>query len=306
MTPHIKVAGVGGSGSNTISRMAKFSLPGVELLAFNTDVQALRTSKADKKILIGKNLTNGLGTGMDAALGKLAADETKDEIVQSLKGADMLFVTCGFGGGTGSGAAPVIAGIAKEMGILTIVVVTTPFSFEGAERKKIADAALRNLEGKMDSLLVISNDNLLKVVTEKTTVANAFEICDSVLHEAVKGITDLILTPGIVNIDFASIVSILKNAGRTLFGTAKASGPSRMELAAEAAVNSPLLDFSIKGSKGVLFHISGQDITLTEVRGAADVITKNVDPKAQIIFGATIDKTLKKGEVKVTVIATKL
>lgn len=306
MYPNIKVAGVGGSGSNTISRMEKMQLQGVELLAFNTDAQALRFSKANKRVLIGKALTNGLGTGMDASLGRAAAEETRDEIVQSLKGADLVFVTCGLGGGTGSGAAPVIAEVAKQMGILTVAVVTSPFSFEGEERRKVASTALKELESRVDALLVIANDNLLKVVTEKTTVANAFEICDSILQEAVRSITDLILTPGIVTIDFASIKSILGGAGRTLFGVAKAAGEQRMEKAAEAAAKSPLLDFSIKGSKGVLFHVSGQDITLNEVRGAADIITKNVDPKAQIIFGATIDKTLKKGEVKVTVIATKL
>jgi cell division protein FtsZ len=200
----------------------------------------------------------------------------------------------------------VIAEIAKSLGILTIAVLTTPFSFEGGERKKIADDALKIFEGNVDSLLIISNDNLLKVIDEKTTVANAFEICDSVLHEAVQGITDLILAPGIISIDFASVVAILKNSGRTLFGTGKASGENRAIKAAEIAINSPLLDFSIKGAKGVLFSVSGSDTTLNEIQEAAKVITRNVEAKAQIIFGAIKDATLKKGEIKITVIATKL
>ena len=306
MQPTIKVIGAGGSGSNTVSRMAKFEIKGVELISLNTDAQALHFSKADKKILIGKNLTKGLGTGMDAEKGRQAAEENKKEIIEHLKGADMVFVTCGLGGGTGSGAAPFVAETAKELGILTIAVVTTPFSFEGSERKRVAEEALKNFEGKTDSLLIISNDNLLKVIDEKTTVTNAFEICDSILHEAVQGITDLILTPGIISIDFASVLSIMKNSGRALFGTGKASGEGRAIRASEIAINSPLLDFSIKGSKGVLFSVSGMDASLNEIQEAAKVITKNVDPKAQIIFGAVKDNTLKKGEIKITVIATKL
>jgi cell division protein FtsZ len=306
MMPIIKVIGAGGSGSNTVSRMAKFEIQGIELISLNTDAQALHFSRADRKILIGKNITKGLGTGMDAILGKQAAEENRNDIAEALKGADMVFVTCGLGGGTGSGASPIIAEIAKSLGILTIAVLTTPFSFEGGERKKIADTALKNFQGNVDSLLIISNDNLLKVIDEKTTVANAFEICDSVLHEAVQGITDLILAPGIISIDFASVVSIIKNSGRTLFGTGKAMGENRAIKAAEIAIASPLLDFSIKDSKGVLFSVSGQDTTLNEIQEAAKVITKNVDPKAQIIFGAIKDATLKKGEIKITVIATKL
>lgn len=306
MNPIIKVIGAGGSGSNTVTRMAKFEIKGIDLISLNTDAQALHFSKAGKKILIGKSITKGLGTGMDAELGKQAAEENKKEIVESLKGADMVFVTCGLGGGTGSGSAPVVAEIAKEMGILTIAVVTTPFSFEGSERKKIAEQALKNFEGKTDSLLIISNDNLLKIIDEKTTVTNAFEICDSVLHEAVHGIADLILAPGIISIDFASVLSIMKNSGKALFGTGKAIGENRAVRAAEIAINSPLLDFSIKGSKGVLFSVSGIDTTLNEIQEAAKIITKNVDSKAQIIFGAVKDATLKKGEIKITVIATKL
>jgi len=306
MNPKIKVIGVGGSGSNTVSRMAKFHMQDVGLLAVNTDAQALYFSKADKKLLIGKNLTKGLGTGMDANLGRKSAEESKQEILENLKGSDMVFVTCGLGGGTGSGAAPIIAEISKGLGILTIAVITTPFSFEGEARKKIAEQALQNLKGKVDSLLVISNDKLLKIIDEKTTVSNAFLICDDILREAVQSITDLILMPGIINIDFASVLSIMKNSGQALFGVGKASGENRAVLAAESAISSPLLDFSIKGAKGVLFSVSGNNITLNEIQEAAKIITKNVDSKAQIIFGAIKDENPRKEEIKITVIATKL
>ena len=306
MNPKIKVIGVGGSGSNTVSRIEKLQMQEVELLAVNTDAQALHFSKADKKIMIGKEITKGLGTGLDAELGRKAAEETKEEIMQNLKGADMVFVTCGLGGGTGSGAAPVIAEIAKELGILTIAVVTTPFSFEGQERKKVADLALSKLKDRVDSLLIISNDKLLKIIDEKTTVSNAFIICDDILKQAVQSITDLILVPGIINIDFSSILSVMKNSGRAMFGVGRAIGENRAVKAAEIAITSPLLDFSIQGAKGVLFNASGMDISLNEIQGAAKIITKNVDSKAQIIFGAVKDNTLKKGEIKVSVIATKL
>lgn len=314
MNPSIKVIGVGGSGSNTVSRMvrshesyngqARFNP--VELIAVNTDAQALHFSKAKSKILIGKEITNGLGTGMDADLGRQAAEESKQEIIEKLKGADMVFVTCGLGGGTGSGASPIVAEASKSLGILTIAVITTPFSFEGEQRKKIAESALANLKDKVDSLLIISNDKLLKIIDEKTTVSNAFLICDEVLSQAVQGITDLILVPGIINIDFASVVSIMKNSGRAMFGTGRSAGENRAVTAAERAINSPLLDFSIRGAKGVLFSAYGQDVTLNEIQEAAQIITKNVDSKAKIIFGAVKDKNLKKGEIKISVIATKL
>jgi len=311
MNPIIKVIGVGGSGSNTVSRMAhlraqkKIDIGAVELLSANTDAQALFFSRVDKKILIGKEITHGLGTGMDADLGKKSAEESRQEILENLKGADMVFITCGLGGGTGSGASPVIAEISKQLGILTIVVVTTPFSFEGEQRKKVAKVALETFEGKTDSLLVISNDKLLKIIDEKTTVSNAFLMCDDILREAVQGITDLIISPGIINIDFASVLSIMKNSGRAMFGSGRASGENRAVLAAEKAINSPLLDFSVQGCKGVLFNVSGQDITLSEIQKAAEVITKNVDTKAQIIFGALKDNAIKSGGLKVSVIATK-
>lgn len=305
MNPKITVLGVGGSGCNTVSRIAAFDVLGVDLVSINTDAQALRTARASKKILIGKAITNGLGAGMDPLLGRAAALESSKEISAALAGSDMVFITCGLGGGTGSGAAPVVAGIAKEMGILTIAAVTTPFSFEGQQRQQIAQKAIGELKDSVDSLLVISNDNLLKIIDKKTTVSKAFEICDDILKQAVQGITDLILAPGIISIDFASVVSIIQRSGQALFGTGLASGENRAVEAAKKAISSPLLDFSIKGSKGILFNAAGSDITLNELQAAAKVITESVDPKAQIIFGAIKDNSLKKGEIKITVIATK-
>lgn len=305
MKPQIKVVGVGGSGSNTVSRISKFNINGIELISVNTDAQALHFAKAGKKILIGKDITKGLGTGMEVELGRKAAEENRQELKDSLEGADMAFITCGLGGGTGSGASPVIAEVSKkDLGILTVAVVTTPFSFEGEQRKKVASLASDRLGGKVDSLLAISNDSLLKIIDEKTTVSKAFEACDSILHEAVAGITDLILSPGIINIDFASIVSVMKDSGRVLFGVGRAIGENRAQKAAESAINSPLLDFSAKGAKRVLFSVSGNDVTLNEIQEAARVITKNVDSKAKIIFGAVKDNNLKKGELKIIVIAT--
>ncbi len=305
MLPKIKVLGVGGSGSNTVARIAKFGVEGVDLIAINTDAQALHVCKVPNKILIGKQVTKGLGAGMDPTQGADAARENEKEIVEALEGADMVFITCGFGGGTGSGATPVIAKLAKAKGILTVVVVTTPFSFEGEQRRVIAKQAIEELKGQVDSLLVVSNDKLLSVIDEKTTVSNAFEICDDILKQAVQGVTDVILAPGIISIDFASVMSVMKNSGQALFGTARSIGENRAVEAATKAINSPLLDFSIKGSKGVLFNVSGNDIALNEIQEAAKVITQHVDPKAQIIFGAVKDNTLKKGEIKITVIATK-
>ncbi len=306
MLPKIKVIGVGGSGSNTVARIAKFDFQGIDLVALNTDAQALHFCKVPQKILIGKNTTKGLGAGMDVSLGQAAAEESKEEILGVLRGSDMVFITFGAGGGSGSGAAPVIAQLAKELGILTIAVMTTPFTFEGEQRKKIANDVVRKLDGNVDSLLVISNDKLLKIIDEKTTVSNAFEICDDILKQSVQSITDLILAPGIINIDFASVMSIMKNSGQALFGTGKAHGANRVVEAATQAINSPLLDSSIKGAKGILFNVSGNDTTLNEIKSAAQVITENADPRAKILFGAVKNNTLKKGEIKVTVIATNL
>lgn len=302
--PNIKVLGVGGSGSNTVSRIFKSGIQGVELIALNTDVQSLNTSKAHKKILIGRMITKGLGAGMDASLGGAAAEENRREIMEALKGTDMVFITCGLGGGTGSGGVPVVAHIARSMGVLTIVVITTPFSFEGEQRNQIAKKAIENLGGNVDSLIIIQNDKLLKVIDEKTTVSNAFEICDDILKQAVQSITDLILAPGIINIDFASVAAVIKNSGHALFGTGKASGADRALEAAKKAINSPLLDFSIKGSKGILFNVLGNDTTLNEIKIIGKFIGENADSRAKILFGAVKDHSLKKGELKVSVIAT--
>ncbi|MBU2539628.1 cell division protein FtsZ [Patescibacteria group bacterium] len=300
----IKVVGVGGSGSNTISRMVKCQIQGIDLIAVNTDAQALNTCKSERKILIGENVTRGLGAGMDIVLGKKAAEESREKIKEAIKEADMVFITCGCGGGTGSGAGPVIADISKKLGILTIAVVTKPFSFEGAQRSRIANSALEQLKDNVDALLVISNDKLLQISDQKTTVFDAFWICDEILKEAVQGITDLILLPGIVSVDMASVLAIMKNAGHALFGVGKAKGENRAIEAANMAINSPLLDSSISGAKKVLFNVSGRDLALTEVSEIAKIITKSADKKAQIIFGAIEDAKLKKGEIKITVIAT--
>jgi len=300
----IKVVGVGGSGTNTVSRMAKCLIRGVDLIAVNTDAQSLRFCKVKKKVLIGENITKGRGAGMDVSLGEKAVKESKGKIEELLREADMVFVACGLGGGTASPAAPIIAEVVKSLGILTIAVVTKPFSFEGAQRKRIANSALKNLKDKVDTLLVISNDKLLKLVNEKTKVSDAFWICDEILREAVQGITDLILVPGIINVDFADIKTIMKNSGRALFGVGRAKGEKRATEAALSAINSPLLDFSITGAKAALFNISGSDLTLSEIAEAAEVITKNLNSQAQIIFGAVQDKKLKGGEIKITVIAT--
>jgi cell division protein FtsZ len=304
MQPVIKVIGVGGSGSNTILRMEKFNIKGVELIAINTDAQALHFCKAHKKILIGKNITKGLGTGMDASLGQKAAEENKEEIAEVLKGSDMIFITCGLGGGTGSGASFVVAEIAKNLGILNVAVMTTPFSFEGVQRKKVAEVALENLKTKVDSSLIISNDKLLKVIDEKTTVTSAFLMCDEILMQAVSGITDLVLSPGIISIDFASVKSIIQNSGKAILGQGIARGENRAVESAEKAITSPLLDGSINGAKGVLFCAFGNDISLNEIQEAAKVITKTADSRAKIIFGAVKDDKLARGEMKITVIAT--
>lgn len=305
LNTRIKVVGVGGSGSNAVSRMMKCKIKGVELIAVNADAQDLQKARAHKKVRIGKKLTKGLGTGMRPDLGKEAAEEQREEIQEVLKNSDIVFITCGCGGGCGSGASPVIAEIAKKQGALTIAIVTKPFSFEGASRMEIAQNALGKLKGKVDSLIAISNDKLLSVLEPKTTVSSAFWICDEILRQAVQGISDLIVLPGIINIDFADVKAIMKDSGSALFGIGRAKGPERAKEAARRALNSPLIDISCKGAKGVLFNVSGdKDISLSEVDEVAKIITQEVSPEAKVIFGAIQDEKLKKGEIKVTVIAT--
>ncbi|HEY0908571.1 MAG TPA: cell division protein FtsZ [Candidatus Paceibacterota bacterium] len=301
----IKVIGVGGSGKNALNHMVNAKVKGVEFIAVNTDAQDLHHSLAKKKIHIGKNLTKGLGAGMNPDLGRRAIEETKEELQEAVKGADMVFVTGGMGGGTASGATPVVAKTAKELGALTVAVVTKPFFFEGAQRNKIADAALENLRKEVDAIIVIPNDRLLANIDRNTTAKAAFAICDEVLKQAVEGISDLITTPGIINIDFADIRAIMENAGPALMGIGIGSGEKRAEDAAKMAISSPLLDISIAGAKGVLFSIAGgDDLTMFEIQDAAKIITESIDPSAKVIFGTVRDEKLKKGEIKVTVIAS--
>ncbi|MDD2913077.1 MAG: cell division protein FtsZ [Candidatus Pacebacteria bacterium] len=302
---NIKVIGVGGSGSNAVSRMLKCKIKGVDFVTINADAQDLNKIYAGEKIRIGVELTKGLGTGMNPDVGKKAAEEQKEEIKNAIEGANMVFIACGLGGGCGTGAAPVVAQIAKEMGALTIAVCTKPFSFEGAFRMEIAQKGLKELKEKVDSLIVVSNDKLLSAFDKSTTVSDAFWFCDEILRQAVSGISDLIVLPGIINTDFADIKAIMKNSGTALFGTGIAKGEQRAKEAAKRALNSPLLDFSCKGAKGILFNISGgEDISLLEVEEAANLITAEMDPSARVIFGAIQDEKLKKGEIKVTIIAT--
>ena len=301
----IKVVGVGGSGGNALSRMIEAKLKGVEYVAINTDAQALHHNKAAEKVHIGKNLTKGLGAGMNPDVGRQAAEENRDEIQEILKGVDMVFVTCGLGGGTGSGAAPIVAETAKELGALTVAVVTKPFSFEGAQRRAIAEEGLENLRERVDTLITIPNDKLLQIIDKKTTLINSFKIVDDVLRQGVQGISDLITKPGIVNVDFADVKAIMSNSGSALMGIGIGTGESRALDAAKAAINSPLLELSIDGAKGVLFNVSGStDLTMLEINEAANVITESIDPNAKVIFGAVVDETMKKGEVQITVVAT--
>jgi len=300
----IKVVGVGGSGGNAISRMMECKLKGVEFVAVNTDAQDLHHSNAGEKIHIGKNLTKGLGAGMNPEIGRQAAEENRDEIQEVLKGSDMVFVTCGLGGGTGTGASPIVAEAAKEAGALTIAVVTKPFSFEGAQRKAIALEGIENLKDRVDALITIPNDRLLQVIDRKTTLINSFRVVDDILRQGVQGISDLITKPGIVNVDFADVRAILQDAGSALMGIGTATGENRASQAAKAAINSPLLELSIDGARGVLFNVhGGPDITMLEINEAANVITESIDPNAKVIFGATTDEMAKKGEINLTVVA---
>ncbi|MBU0612255.1 cell division protein FtsZ [Patescibacteria group bacterium] len=301
----IKVIGVGGSGKNALNHMISSKVKGVEFICMNTDTQDLHSSLAEKKIHIGKTLTKGLGAGMDPEVGKKAAEETKSEIQDAIKGSDMVFITCGMGGGTGTGAAPTVARSAKEQGILTVAVVTKPFFFEGNQRMKIAEKGIEDLAKEVDAIIVIPNDKLLQIADKNTNFKNAFATCDDVLRQAVEGISDLITIPGIINVDFADIRAIMSDAGSALMGIGSASGERRAEKAALQAINSPLLEVSINGAKGVLFAISGgDDITIHEIQEAAKIITESIDKDAKVIFGTIHNDKLKKGELKVTVIAT--
>jgi cell division protein FtsZ len=301
----IRVVGCGGSGGNAVNHMVESKVKGVEFIAVNTDAQDLHRSLAKRKIHIGKNLTKGLGAGMNPELGRRAADETRQEIQEALQGSDMVFITCGMGGGTGTGAAPVVAKIAKELGALTIAVVTKPFSFEGAQRGEIAEQGLAGLKKEVDAYLVIPNDKLLSIVEANTSAKQAFALADEILRQAVEGVSDIITTPGEINTDFNDIKTIMEGAGPALMGIGVADGDNRARDAAAQAVNSPLLDVSIAGAKGILFVVAGnEDLGIVEVQEAAKVISESVDKSARVIFGIMRDEKLKKGQIRIIVIAT--
>jgi cell division protein FtsZ len=301
----IKVVGVGGAGGNALKRMIDSDIKGVEFVAVNTDAQDLHHSQAEHKVHLGKNLTRGLGAGMNPEVGRKAAEESKEEVYQAVNGSHMIFITAGMGGGTGSGASPVIAQAAKESGALTVAVVTKPFMFEGIQRKRIADAAFEELKKNVDTIITIPNDKILNIIDRNTPVLEAFSMIDDVLRQGVQGISDLITTPGLVNVDFADVSAIMKNAGSALMGIGSATGENRAVTAAKIAINSPLLDISIKGAKGVLFNVTGgKDLSMAEINDAANVIIESIDPDAQVIFGAVINEKLTEGELQVTVIAT--
>ncbi len=303
-TAVIKVVGVGGAGTNAVNRMVEFGIRGVEFIAINTDRQALQLSKAGTKIQIGEKITRGLGAGANPDIGAQSAEESKSEIEEALRGADMVFVTAGMGGGTGTGAAPIVAGLAKDMGILTIGVVTKPFTFEGKKRLSQADRGIESLKGKVDTLVVIPNDKLLQIIDRKTSIVDAFEMADDILRQGVQGISDLIAVPGLVNLDFADVKTIMLNTGMAHMGIGRASGENRAEDAAKQATESPLLETSIEGARGVIINITGgPDLGLHEVNTAAELVQRSVDPEANIIFGAVIDPNMQ-DEISITVIAT--
>ena len=303
-TATIKVIGVGGAGNNAVNRMVESGIKNVEFIAVNTDRQALLLSKAATKIQIGEKITRGLGAGANPDIGAQAAEESKTEIAEALRGADMVFVTGGMGGGTGTGAAPIVAAAAKEMGILTIGVVTKPFTFEGKKRLSQADRGIESMKGKVDTLVVIPNDKLLQIIDRKTSIVEAFKMADDVLRQGVQGISDLIAIPGLVNLDFADVKTIMLNTGMAHMGIGRASGENRAEDAAKQAIQSPLLETSIEGARGVIINITGgQNLGLHEVNTAAELVQRSVDPEANIIFGAVIDDSLDE-DIVITVIAT--
>ena len=303
-TATIKVIGVGGGGTNAVNRMVDSGIRGVEFVAVNTDRQALILSKAASKIQIGEKITRGLGAGANPDIGAQAAEESKSEITEALRGADMVFVTAGMGGGTGTGAAPIVAQCAKEMGILTIGVVTKPFTFEGKKRLSQAERGIESLKGKVDTLVVIPNDKLLQIIDRKTSIVEAFKMADDVLRQGVQGISDLIAVPGLVNLDFADVKTIMLNTGIAHMGIGRASGESRAEDAAKQAISNPLLESSIEGAKGVIINITGgANLGLHEVNTAAEIVQRSADPEANIIFGAVIDESIDE-DIIITVIAT--
>ena len=303
-TATIKVIGVGGAGTNAVNRMVDSGIRGVEFIAVNTDRQALQKSKASTKIQIGEKITRGLGAGANPDIGAQSAEESKSEVAEILRGADMVFVTAGMGGGTGTGAAPIVASTAKEMGILTIGVVTKPFTFEGKKRLSQAERGIESLKGKVDTLVVIPNDKLLQIIDRKTSIIEAFKMADDVLRQGVQGISDLIAVPGLVNLDFADVKTIMLNTGMAHMGIGRASGENRAEDAAKQAIQSPLLETSIEGARGVIINITGgEDLGLQEVNTAAELIQRSVDPEANIIFGTVTDPSMQ-DEIQITVIAT--
>jgi len=300
----IKVVGVGGSGNSAINRMIAAKIRGVEFIAVNTDVQALHYCQAPIKLHIGKSVTRGLGAGMDPEMGRKAAEESQNEIRELLKNTDMVFITCGLGGGTGSGGAPIVADIARELGALVVAVVTKPFSFEGAQRKVIAEKAHDELASRVDTIITIQNDRLLQIIDKKTSLLEAFSIVDDVLRQGIAGIAEIISVPGLINVDFADVKSVMKNQGSALMGIGEASGENRAIEAAKAAISSPLLELSMDGAKGILFIVSGdKTLGMHEITEAAKIITSSADPDARIIFGAGIDEGLE-DRVKITVVAT--
>ncbi|MGE5657351.1 MAG: cell division protein FtsZ [Actinomycetota bacterium] len=300
----IKVIGVGGGGGNAVNRMIASEVSGVEFWSINTDAQALTLAKAPKRLQVGQKLTRGLGAGGNPAIGQKAAEESRDEIANALGNADLVFITAGMGGGTGTGAAPIVAEVAKEVGALTVGVVTRPFTFEGRRRTSQADEGIAALQSRVDTLIIIPNDKLLSVISEQTPVQEAFRVADDILRQGVQGISDIITIPGLVNVDFADVRAVMADAGSALMGIGVGSGKSRAKEAANAAISSPLLESSIEGARGVVFNITGgTDMTLHEVNAAAETIYEVVDPNANIIFGAVIDERLQ-GEIKITVIAT--
>lgn len=304
MFAKIKVVGVGGGGGSAVNRMVESKIRGVDFIAMNTDIQALQASRASKKLHIGKAITRGLGAGMDPELGRKSAEENENEIREVLKGSDMVFVTCGLGGGTGSGASPMVAEIARDLGALTVAVVTKPFSFEGAQRSDIAERAHELLSDRVDTVITVPNDRILQIIDKKTSLLDAFKIVDDVLRQGVQGLSEVITVSGSINVDFADVKAIMRDAGSALMGIGRGSGENRAIEAAKTAIESPLLDVSIEGAKGILFVVTGgEDLSMHEVSEAAKIITGSADKNAKVIWGSVINPSMK-DEVFITVIAT--